>query len=295
MKMPVFFGLVTLLSGLVSGVAQILPSGAHAVSPLGSAALIIPAAIPATVDTSVTVPIAFQGGGNAIGSITFSIDFDQTCLTFDARDVNNDGQPDAVQFKTPLAFRSSISYDAADVNGELDVVIADYSLPIASLPDADPLLTVKFTPHCTPVGNTVILAPVRFSSKTQASFGSVDGLDVAGTTHDGSVAIHAQSGHTPTPTTTPTLDPGTPSASPTEPATLTPTATPTPDPGTPSVTPTDAPTATATPTLVESVTPTATVLSTPTRVPNTPSATPGVSTPTPALRLYLPLLEQDGP
>ncbi|MEZ4733238.1 MAG: hypothetical protein R3E79_39590 [Caldilineaceae bacterium] len=107
--------------------------------------LTIPTAIAAAGGYSVTVPVAFQNGGNAVGSTTFSLDFDEGCLAFDAGDSNNDERPDAVRFTAPPAFRSSASYNESDTDGEIDVVIADYSLPIASLPDNDTLMTVAFT------------------------------------------------------------------------------------------------------------------------------------------------------
>ncbi len=226
------------------------PELAHPEMAQGEAGLAIPTALTATLGASVTVPITFQNGGNAIGAMTFSIDFDEKCLSFNPTDVNNDGRPDAVLFKAPLAFRSSVSYNAEDVAGELDVQIADYSFPIASMPNLNPLLTLKFTPRCAPAAGEVIIAPVRFSTETVASFGSVTGADVAGTTQDGSVAIYGAPLDTPTPTSTPTAGPGTPSVTPT-----------------------------ATPTIVPTT--------------GTPTATPtvGVETPTPAFRLYLPLIE----
>lgn len=255
-----------LLLGLIGSVFIAQPSVAqptviHPDQPQDLAVLAVPTAITATMGASVTVPVTFQNGGNAIGATTFSIDFDENCLSFNATDANNDGRPDAILFKVPLAFRSSVSYNAADVAGELDVQIADYSFPIASMPDLNPLMTIKFTPRCTPAAGELIIAPVRFSTETVASFGSVTGADVAGTTHDGSVAIYGAPADTPTPTSTPTPGPGTPSVTPTEtsgPATSTPTATP--GPGTPTVTP-----------------------------------TVGPGTPTPQNWLYLPLIDQTRP
>ncbi|MFN8494189.1 MAG: hypothetical protein U0350_41705 [Caldilineaceae bacterium] len=273
MKLYILLVLAAVLLGIVGSVYVTLPTGAQAVSPQGAALLAIPEAITATVGTSVTVPLAFQNGGNAIGSTTFSIDFDQTCLRFDPRN--------GVQFKLLPAFRGSFNYDPTDVHGEVDMVIADYAPPIASLPDADPLLIMKFTPHCMPAANAVVTAPVRFSTEILASFGDVNGLDVAGTTQDGSVAIYPQPEMTPTPTITPTPGPGTPSATPT----ATPTITPTPGPGTPSATPTATPTITPTP---GPGTPSATPTATPT---NTATPAPGTPQPTPSHQIYLPIIQ----
>lgn len=203
------------------------------------ALLAMPTGIMAASGYSVTVPVSFQSGGNAVGSTTFSIDFDESCLAFNARDGNNDGRPDAVRSTVPLAFRLSVSYNAGDTDGELDLVIADYSFPIASLPDNDALLTIDFTAHCTPEAGQLREAPVLFSQAPVASFGDANGVDVAGTTSNGSVAIQAEPLATPTPTVTVTPIPGTP--------TVTPTATNTPGPGTPTVTTTVTPTVTPRP------------------------------------------------
>ena len=217
---------------------------------------------------SVTVPIAFAGGGNQVGSITFSLDFDEGCLAFDGRDRNNDGRSDAVRFTTPPAFRSSASYNGEDTDGELDVVIADYSLPIATLPDNEQLMLIDFTALCMPAAGTVITAPVRFSLAPRASFGDPSGIDVDGTVSDGFVAIYAELPATATPTPSPTL-----------------TASATPGPGTPTVTPT----ATATPTATVSPTPNPGI-PTP-RVTPLPTAVPGTPTPVPN-KLYLPLIRR---
>ena len=231
--MKAFFSLFFALSGCLL-VSWLLAD--HAVArpqtqPDSLALLTIPTDLVAAGGYSVTVPVAFQNGANAVGSIVFSLDFDQGCLAFDAQDRNNDGMPDAVRFMAPPAFRSTASYSESDTTGEIDIVIADYSLPIASLPDSDPLLTVAFTARCIPAPGAVITAPVRFSTAPVTSFGDVTGTDVVGSTSDGLVTIQFDAlAHTATPT---------PSA--------TPTSTPTPASGTPTMTPTATPTGTITP------------------------------------------------
>lgn len=246
--------------------------GGHAVAnqaalPNTPALLSIPTDIVAAGGYSMTVPIAFQSGGNAVGSTTFSVDFDESCLAFNDKDANNDGRPDAVHFGAPLAFRSSVSYSAADHDGELDVVIADYSLPIASLPDLPELMTVGFTASCTPTAGAIITAPVHFSQAPVASFGDNTGLDVPGDTRDGFVTIYAELLETVTPTDSPTV---TPSA--------------TPGPGTPTVTPTMTLTTTPTPGL-------GTPSATPTLLLTT---APGTPTPAPTRQLYLPAIHRAG-
>lgn len=150
--------------------------------------LTIPQAIPATVGNLATVPVDFRTGGAAVGSVVFSIDFDEVCLGFDARDNNNDGLPDSVHFNKPAAFRGSVAYAADDLDGELDFVIADYSPPIASLPDTDGLVTLAFTPLCTPT-TAPVSAIVAFSAAPAISFGAPNGNDLMGSGRDGSVEI----------------------------------------------------------------------------------------------------------
>ena len=248
-----------LLALLLVGGRFVRHAVAHPAAHVNTAALLlIPAEIAAASGYSVTVPVAFQSNGNTVASTTFSIDFDESCLAFNDKDGNNDGRPDAVRFGAPLAFRSSVSYNATDLDGELDVVIADYSFPMASLPDLSELMTVRFTPLCTPAAREPVMAAVRFSTAPVASFGDVNGLDVEGSVSDGAVVIYDEL--TPTPTVTPSATPTPPT-----PVDETPTPSATPGPGTP----------TATPTLV----------------PTTPPGTPTV-TPTPSAYLYLPLVNR---
>lgn len=275
--MKTFFTLTIIMVGcFVTGLLLIeQPAAQSAVLHNGQAPaqLAMPTNIAAATGYSVTVPVAYQSGGNAVGSTTFSLDFDENCLAFNDRDGNNDGRPDAVRSTVPPAFRLSVSYNASDTDGELDMVIADYSFPIASLPDNNALLSVSFTARCTPEAGAIITAPVLFSQAPVASFGDANGVDVEGTTSNGSVAIQAEPLATPTPTATVTPAPGTPSA--------TPTITTTPGPGTPSATPTATPgpgTPTATPTLV------------PTVGPGTPTVTP-----MPDEQWYLPLIQRNKP
>ena len=233
--MKAVFSLLFALSGclLVSWLLADHTVAHPQTQPDSLALLTIPTDLVAAGGYSVTVPVVFQNGANAVGSIVFSLDFDQGCLAFDAQDRNNDGMPDAVRFMAPPAFRSTASYRESDTNGEIDIVIADYSLPIASLPDRDPLLTVAFTARCIPAPGAVITAPVRFSTAPVASFGDVTGTDVVGSTSDGFVTIQFDAlADTATPTPFPTT---------------TPTSTPTPASGAPTMTPTATPTDTITP------------------------------------------------
>jgi hypothetical protein len=174
-----------------------------------SPSLALPVGLPATVAQRVTVPMNFRPGGAAVGSLIFSIDFDESCLGFDASDQNNDGLLDSVRFTLPAAFQGSVAYAATDTDGELDFVIADYAPPIVALPNLDGLVAIDFTPLCSPTSATPISAAVRFARAPAVGFGGVDGRELTGTTQDGVVTITLP----PSANVAPVANPGTATAS----------------------------------------------------------------------------------
>ena len=171
--------------------------------------LALPVGLPATVAQRVTVPVNFRTAGAAVGSLIFSIDFDESCLRFDASDLNNDGLLDSVRFTLPAAFQVSVAYAATDTDGELDFAIADYAPPIAALPNLDGLVAIDFTPLCSPTSATPISAAIRFARAPAVGFGGVDGRELTGTTQDGTVAITLP----PSANVAPVANPGTATAS----------------------------------------------------------------------------------
>jgi len=148
-------------------------------------ALAIPDQVPASPGDRVTLPVNFTSHDNSISSVVFSVDYDQTWLTFDPTDNNEDDIPDAVTFNIPGAFDASVIFDAGDTDGELDFFIADLFPPLASLLDgAIVSLTLDVG---SPISGTE--AAVSFSPDPTASFGDTSGQSVPGTTDDGSVLI----------------------------------------------------------------------------------------------------------
>lgn len=235
---------------------------------LAGPSLTIPDAIPVSVGTAtVAVPVLFNNGATPLSSIGFSIDYDATCLAFSSADLDGNGIPDAAQFDLPAAFTPSVSFDAADADGELDISVIDYSVPLAILPSST-IMTLTFSVNCTPApGSPDLVVPVLFSTAPSASFGNIDGQSMSGNTHSGSVRIVSPA--TPTPSSTP---------SPTLTSTATHTATPTA---------TDTPTGTLTPTATATTTPTSTLTPTSTSTSTaTPTPTATLGTPT-----WLPLVE----
>ncbi len=151
------------------------------------ATLTVPDNIPAFPLVPVTVPVVLTTGGSELAGVSFSIDFDESCLTFDPTDADGNGIPDAVTFQVPAGYATSVFVDLGDADGEIDVAISD-ATPQAFLADGD-LVLVTLTPVCAPPDGQTLLAPVLFSTDPAASFSNAQGQDVAGLTEDGSVEI----------------------------------------------------------------------------------------------------------
>lgn len=210
-----------------------LAVSSHPLRQASGPALTIPVGIMATTGATVTAPIDFRPNGSGVTSLAFSIDFDSTCLAFNATDNNGDFTPDAVQFTLPAALRGSATYDPTDTDSELDIVIADYNPPLATLPDTDQLVMITFTVLCTPPPNQTLTSLVNFSDAPLPSFGDIAGHDVNGTASGGTVLIANPAAATVTPPETPTLivtSIVTPRSTTISPATATPPATTTPSP-----------------------------------------------------------------
>jgi len=69
--------------------------------------------IPANANSTVVVPVQFTSNGFNIASTVFSIDYDQTLLSFD------DTIPDAIDFNLPSDFSGACSPDLGDTDGEI--------------------------------------------------------------------------------------------------------------------------------------------------------------------------------
>jgi len=151
-------------------------------------ALAIPDQVPASPGGRVTVPVNFTAHGHSISSVVFSVDYDETWLSFDPTDSDGDGIPDAVTFNVPGAFSASVTFDSTDTDGELDFSIGDFFPPLAALPDG---VIVSITLDVGSPPSTTEAA-VNFSQDPPASFGSTAGQSIPGTTDNGSVLIAAQ-------------------------------------------------------------------------------------------------------
>ncbi|MFL7890586.1 MAG: cohesin domain-containing protein [Anaerolineales bacterium] len=147
--------------------------------------LTLPESYPAIPRQQVSLPVSLDPKGKLLTSLVFSIDLDQSWLSFDSSDGNHDGVPDSISLNLPPGYVASTAYDPGDTDGELDVVI--YYPGVASTPlPAGNLMTFKLKAGA-PQGNFV--AEVKSSLDPQASFGSTTGTSVPGTLVDGSVWI----------------------------------------------------------------------------------------------------------
>ena len=165
------------------------------------------------------MPITFDADGARVSSIAFSVDYDESCLSFDPTDADSDGIADSVNLIVPEAFGTTwVGHDPEDADGELDTVIADATHPFEAMPNGvimEIALTVTEEASCSEEE-----AAVGFSSDPHALYANDEGERLEGDTEDGSIRIS-----TPTPTAT-AIATATPTFTPT--ATHTPTATPVP-------------------------------------------------------------------
>jgi hypothetical protein len=187
----------------------------------GTPVLALPAGAEPGAGGLVSVPVLLTTNGTQVAGLMFSLDLDQDCLVFDPADADGNAIPDAVAVAVPHDFSVAVTYDAADADSELDVVIADYSPPHALLSDGA-LVTVLLAVACWPPAGQTREIPLRFSVAPAASFSLPAGGALYGTAVDG--VVHVTGGSTqPTPRAT-----ATPTPTPIPPSEPTPTPTPTP-------------------------------------------------------------------
>ncbi len=150
--------------------------------------LTIPTDVPAVSATLVDVPVDLTTGGNALASVAFSIDYDESCLSFDPTDSDADSIPDALDIPLPATFSATVFFDLGDTDGEIDIaLLADD--PATTTFTAGTVATVTFTPTCSAGATDSVIAPVAFSADPVPSFGDPDGQDVFGDSVGGSVEI----------------------------------------------------------------------------------------------------------
>jgi len=150
-----------------------------------SPVLSIPSQLTVAPTSQVTVPLLLQTNASDVGSLLFSLDYDETQLSFDPADNNQDGIPDAISFNLPAQYMRAVMFNPEDADGELDFMIANFAASPVALADGALLSVALDVGH----PSTTTEAAVNFSQAPAASFGSITGLDLSGVTANGSVLI----------------------------------------------------------------------------------------------------------
>jgi hypothetical protein len=134
---------------------------------------------------SFSVPVNFASDGASIASVGFGLDYQESCLTFDATDGNSDGIPDAI-----TGLPSSISHDANDTGSELDISLFDSTAPMSTLSDGA-LLTVAFSvkPACITSDGTTTTVTLNFAGDPAPSFSDALANDVTGTSSGATIGL----------------------------------------------------------------------------------------------------------
>jgi len=145
----------------------------------------LPVNYPAQFGKHVTLPISLDTQGKQVNSTVFSVDFDQTWLSFDNSDANGDGVPDSLTWNLPVGYKGYVFFDPARTNGELNFAVFNAASSAAVLPDGT-LLNLKLNVKN---GTGSFLAQVKSSSDPLASFGGTNGESLAGVFNGGSVNI----------------------------------------------------------------------------------------------------------
>lgn len=138
----------------------------------------------------INVPVVFTSNGAGIASVGFVLNYQESCLVFDATDSNGNDVPDAIT-GLPAAFAPSISHQPSNSSGELEIALYDDSSPITPLSDGT-LFTVQFTvkPACLPTAGAPTTVAINFAASPAASFGDPTGADVTGTATGATITLN---------------------------------------------------------------------------------------------------------
>lgn len=124
----------------------------------------------------VRLPLTLDSGIFDVSSLAFAVDYDGACLSFDPADDDMDGLPDAFQLEVPAAFDVTVTFDAGDTDGEIDVLIADVPPDVAL---ADGVLgNLELSVTCAAALGGSVEAPVAFSFEPPISAGDDLGQSV---------------------------------------------------------------------------------------------------------------------
>jgi len=142
-----------------------------------------------SADNKISVPVIFTANGANIASVGFALDYQESCLSIDATDSDNNGIPDAIS-GLPATFTPVIRHDPARTTGELEVALYDELTPITTFSDG-PLFTVQYTVKaaCRPAPNSTTTVAINFAATPTPTFGDPTAQDVSGTTSGATIAL----------------------------------------------------------------------------------------------------------
>ena len=175
---------------IISGLNQ--PRGlalGFSISP-GSPSLTMPSdSIQVSDNLTFTVPVILTTNGINLPSIGFSVDYDQTCATFNEADVDADDLFDAIQ-DAPSGFTAEASHAITDTDGELDIAIYYPISPTVSLSDGV-IANIEFEVKnaCVTTDGSPVNMDFNFSNDPAPEFANPDGNDVPGTSEDATIPV----------------------------------------------------------------------------------------------------------
>lgn len=160
--------IVMILGFALAVLLSMQPSDAAGQAP---PSLVIGSVGPVTGGSSVDVPVTFTNGPVQVSAYVFSIDYDESCLSYTG-----------VTFSPaiPVSYAKVVNHSAADLDGEIDMAVYTFltSPPLALPNPGGVLATVHFTTTCTPPPDSSTIAHVVFSTSPPPSFASPPAADV---------------------------------------------------------------------------------------------------------------------
>lgn len=120
--------------------------------------------------------IDFDPSGHSIVGSMFSLDLDESKLSFDPTDSNLDGVPDTIEILDPAITHWTSAFDPNRTGSELQISIADLSSTPSQFGNG-PLLRIRFQVLD---GQSILEEAVGFGTVPTASFGDSDGRSVLG-------------------------------------------------------------------------------------------------------------------
>jgi PKD repeat protein len=129
---------------------------------------------------SLTVPIRFTDGGQALSGVNFGLEIDPSLMSFDDGDIDGDGVPDAIGWGAGI-LSGSVTLDGGTVN----VTVTGTPSSLAALSGGTLVsITLVARDDVAPA-----IAPLTFSEAPPATFVNAVGWGISGVTLGGSVHI----------------------------------------------------------------------------------------------------------